>query len=342
MQDRPKFRHVDDIVAEKESKEVEKQENMAGLEGLDSNEKKAVLGMRNKLNKLRSDYVLKIDTLDLTEKNNKNDLLKLVYRIMIDLTTLDQGDMYNEVNQIFVKAIESVLGRDSSKSEQVNVLKNFEAAIESTIVKVNQRALKEKAEKQREEALEKAEKLKRQKMVEQAEVETGKTGSSVEKVVDTKVEQSESSMGQFMNYIENGLFKNLDDIKVGTDTLNRSQSMRYLYSAEDAQLDNFSGDQILLRTAINKVFEKERFEMGFGVDELMNNLDEITDREVAYIVAAYQQINGLTVDGKFGPNTFKALEKDAGVKIVDRSTNEEAVSRYKKLGEVQSYIDLES
>lgn len=330
MQDRPKFRHVDDIVAEKESKEVEKQENMAGLEGLDSIEKKAVLGMRNKLNELRSDYVSKINTLDLTEKNNKDNVLKLVYRVMIDLTTLDQGDMYNEVNQIFVKAVEGVLGRDSSKSEQVNVLKNFEEAIESTIVKVNKRALKEKAEKQRQEALEEAEKLKRRKMVEQAEA------------VKVSIEQSESSMEEFMNYIENALYENLDDIRVDTDALNRSQSMRYAYSAEDAQLDNFSGDQILLRTAINEVFAKVRFKMGFGVDELMENLDEISDREVAYIVAAYQQVKGLTVDGKFGPNTFKALEKDAGVKIVDRSTNEEAVSRFKKLGDIQSYIDLES
>lgn len=151
---------------------------------------------------------------------------------------------------------------------------------------------------------------------------------------DTPVEKKEvkkQALEDYMPYLKNGLEKIPE---VGTDSLNRAESMRHVYSS----LPNGS-DQILLQTAIKEVFSSNRFEMSEGYQGMLDNVENIKTSDVPYIIAAYQQLKYLKPDGKFGPNTFAALKKDAGVKILDVNTGEEAVSKTVKSRNVDNYID---
>lgn len=119
---------------------------------------------------------------------------------------------------------------------------------------------------------------------------------------------------------------NAENISVGTDRLNRSQEMRFVYSSDKYEsVDRYNGDQILLVALLKDL--SGGLSTKNLVGDYFNNMTQkdllnISDSDVVKLINIFQKVHGLKVDGKFGPETYYVLVNSAegyGYNVIDRS-----------------------
>lgn len=123
--------------------------------------------------------------------------------------------------------------------------------------------------------------------------------------------------------------------KVNAYSLSSAADMNRYRSKETINGSNAvraNGDRVLLKTALMEISKTE-----LGKELLKSaNLDlnkhmDISMSNMVNVIAVYQQIKGLKVDGIFGKNTFASLKKDYGKELYDYSGKE--VSTYEMSSE---------
>lgn len=128
-----------------------------------------------------------------------------------------------------------------------------------------------------------------------------------------------------------------ENLSIGTDALNRVNEMRYVYSGENYQkIDKFNGDQIFVDIMIDEIVKQDANALPKEIKSKYldgGKFRDLGDRSVINLMAQYQKIKGLKVDGLFGNQTYNELLKDAkvkGINIVDRSKNTEEIAKLRK------------
>lgn len=279
-----------------DAESILKEEVGVNISKLPEAERVVVEDIMKTMDVVRDSYTNQLDSVDLSESGNREALIANLTFVLTNMKEFDAAPYIVEEFASQINLLKQNIDNRGDNASKLTILKDmetFSVMFTSSVVREN---------------------------IKQSLVEELKLKSPViEEVKDKPVFE----FGYFMPSLESGLRK---QISSSTDSLNRAQSMRFAYAGENPQVENmnFNGDQVLLKTAIEKVFSSKRFEITPGYENILENLDKVSDREAVYIIAAYQQLNGLEVDGKFGKETLAALKKDAGVRIVNRSTGEDA------------------
>ncbi len=281
-------------------------------------ERKVVEAIMTDMDVMHESYTNNVEAIDFGIPENANGMYSLARGALKKMRSLGTNREKADLYGIYLGQLREAIG----KKDRLAILDAAKGLDQAALMFTSTVAL-EKADRT-EKPVEKAPE-KKEEPVEQVEV---------------VLEDPDVARRNYMQQLEAKLEQDYE-INVGTDHLNRAESMRFVYCSSNLEdpLATFEGDQILLQIALKELVESTSYGLK-SPKPLLDTINKFTTRDVAYIIAAYQQIKELKVDGKFGPNTFERLKKDykEGT-IIDRVTGTEAVSKYKQFKNIRNYID---